>query len=402
MWKFPRKYKQSFIIAFSLLITGFLLEIITDSKVMIIPGFPGNLAILMILVSTIVFLAAGYPSVPFIKWMGSVPAAVSAIVVFTFLILLMGFIPQQPSENTFVSRLGLNHILTGWHYFFMSFYLVFILGFTVVKRIYPFNLRNGVFFLNHAGLWIVLTAASLGSSDTIQLQMAVQEGETVWFGFDRHNRKTELPFAIHLHDFSMEEYHPELAVVNHQNRIIHSLGMIHSGDSMYFRNWQVSVEDFSMTAVPYKDAYYFVNENGAMPAALVRIKNSVTGECGMGWITCGSHIFNPQHLPLEDTLFLAMTTPPPKKFASQVKVYRPDKAVLKTTIEVNKPCKVNGWKIYQSSYDTEKGRWSRHSVFELVKDPWLSVVYAGVFMLLAGSAMLFWLGKKRTKNHEAP
>jgi len=35
------------------------------------------------------------------------------------------------------------------------------------------------------------------------------------------------------------------------------------------------------------------------------------------------------------------------------------------------------------------GKWSEYSVFELVADPWQSVVYAGIFLLLAGAIGMF-------------
>jgi hypothetical protein len=58
---------------------------------------------------------------------------------------------------------------------------------------------------------------------------------------------------------------------------------------------------------------------------------------------------------------------------------------------------IGGWKIYQYSYDTVRGKWSQYSVFELVIDPWLPVVYLGIFMLLAGSVFLFLSAPKKTE-----
>lgn len=41
------------------------------------------------------------------------------------------------------------------------------------------------------------------------------------------------------------------------------------------------------------------------------------------------------------------------------------------------------------SYDETKGKWSRMSVFELVRDPWLPIVYTGILMMIAGAIGLF-------------
>ena len=51
--------------------------------------------------------------------------------------------------------------------------------------------------------------------------------------------------------------------------------------------------------------------------------------------------------------------------------------------------------IYQYSYDDSKGKYSDTSLFELVRDPWLKVVYTGIFMLLAGALFLFIAGPKK-------
>ena len=58
-------------------------------------------------------------------------------------------------------------------------------------------------------------------------------------------------------------------------------------------------------------------------------------------------------------------------------------------VEVNKPLSFTGWKIYQLSYDESKGKWSTYSVFELVRDPWLPLVYIGIWMMIAGAIGLF-------------
>ena len=64
----------------------------------------------------------------------------------------------------------------------------------------------------------------------------------------------------------------------------------------------------------------------------------------------------------------------PQRFVSEVKIYTQEGTITGGTIEVNRPMEIEGWKIYQLSYDETKGRWSDISVFELVRDPWLPVV----------------------------
>ena len=78
----------------------------------------------------------------------------------------------------------------------------------------------------------------------------------------------------------------------------------------------------------------------------------------------------------------------PKRFASDITVYTEDGDSVQGIVEVNKPLKVGGWKIYQYSYDTSRGAYSAYSVFQLVRDPWLFWVYLGICMMLAGAVCL--------------
>lgn len=82
----------------------------------------------------------------------------------------------------------------------------------------------------------------------------------------------------------------------------------------------------------------------------------------------------------------------PKRFASDVVVTGKSGKEIVEVIEVNKPLQVDGWKMYQYDYDSEAGPDSVISVLQLVKDPWLPFVYAGIFMMLAGAFLMLFTG----------
>ena len=89
----------------------------------------------------------------------------------------------------------------------------------------------------------------------------------------------------------------------------------------------------------------------------------------------------------------------PKRFASDISVYTEDGKNLRGAVEVNKPLKVNGWKIYQYGYDVMRGPESSYSVFQLVRDPWIAWVYLGIFMMLAGAlCLMFFMAPKPVKQ----
>ncbi len=85
----------------------------------------------------------------------------------------------------------------------------------------------------------------------------------------------------------------------------------------------------------------------------------------------------------------------PKRFASEIQILTKSGKNVLTTVDVNKPYEIDGWKIYQYGYDTRKGADSRISILELVSDPWLPLVYAGIYMMLAGAVSMFILGGRR-------
>ena len=89
----------------------------------------------------------------------------------------------------------------------------------------------------------------------------------------------------------------------------------------------------------------------------------------------------------------------PKRFASDISVHTKGGNTVRGVVEVNKPLKVGGWKIYQ--YDYDETRPGEVSIFEIVRDPWLPLVYTGIFMMLAGAVcILFFMAPKPGKKEE--
>ena len=85
----------------------------------------------------------------------------------------------------------------------------------------------------------------------------------------------------------------------------------------------------------------------------------------------------------------------PKRFASEILIQTKAGTDLLTTVDVNKPAEVDGWKIYQYGYDTSMGAQSRTSILELVSDPWLRLVYLGIYLMLFGGVLMFVFGVRR-------
>jgi len=317
--------------------------------------------------------------------------------------MVMGIIPQVASENNIINNLGLNHITTNWAFILIIFQFLTCLGLISIKRILQFKWSNFGFILNHLGLFLALTAGILGTGDLQRLSINTYEGKPSWIATDAQKNQVELPFAFYLKDFLIEEYNPKLALVdNKTGSIAHNNGknlyLVEKGETYYFNNFEVTINEFLPTSVRLGDRYHKVNELGSPPSAKVTVKNVENDSIQTAWISSGSFSQPFESLKISEQYSIVMTIPEVKKFSSDIDILTKEGERISTVLEVNKPFKHKGWKIYQLSYDDKMGKWSNLSVLELVKDPWIPLIYIGIFMMIAGAIYMFWMGNKITKS----
>ena len=234
------------------------------------------------------------------QFLGTYQAAIPAMVYAVTLTIIMGLTRQK------VGGTWLNDMLSFWPFVLIYVYITVILGVTTLKRLYQIVNRQSSnrkwfdlpFLLNHLGLFLALTTATLGNADMQRLKMITAVGEPEWRALDANGAVKEMPLAIELKRFIMETY-----------------------------------------------------DNGS-----------------------------------------------PKRFASEIQILTKTKKNIETVVDVNKPYEVDGWKIYQYGYDTQRGAQSQISILELVSDPWLPLVYTGIFMMLAGTVLLILYTRWRMKR----
>lgn len=398
--QFPWNYKEGITIAAGLLALGFIIEFSTGSKGLTIPSWPTNLFILLLFAGYVVAFQI-FVKHPIKKWLSSTPAAITAISVFAFLTLLMGFIPQSEKSSTgFLSQAGLTHINRSWPFMLCSFNLLLVLSFTIIRRLRPFSIKNVAFTMNHLGLWIVIVAASLGSSDSVKLSMMLT-GKASNVAYNADGQAFETNIRLKLLKFSIDEYPPQLGLVDARtNKLVSDkkdLPEVKKGHKAIMGNWTVSILDYIENAQKDSSGFLPSATYGSAPAALITAVNNKTKEADTGWVSSGSPMVYPKSLGLQNNKAIAMTVRKPRKFASDIRSFSNATDYKDFTVEVNKPAKVKGWTIYQSGYDEPMGKWSKRSVVQLVRDPWLPVVYTGLFMIMAGALYLFWQG--RTKKN---
>ena len=83
-----------------------------------------------------------------------------------------------------------------------------------------------------------------------------------------------------------------------------------------------------------------------------------------------------------------------KKYLSEVEIWKGEEKHA-FDIAVNQPASIGSWKIYQSGYDTSRGKFSQISILECVKDGGYIAVHIAMWTILLSSVLMFIM---RTKN----
>ena len=394
-----KEYRKGFLFSLGLLVTGIFLELVTNGKGTGLPSWPVNVQLGLSFIIILVFVQIYYRDLSVIKWISRVPAAVSSIALFSLLVLIMGLSPQDdPEAPVFLRLTGFSHVRNSYPFILSGLYVLTSLGLVTLRRSSPLNLKNAGFLLNHLGMWLIVFAGSLGAGDLQRVNIRVNENETVWFGMNERHQIKELPFTLKLIDFSIDEYNPKLAYIRKHDMsfptgIKNNMTQIEKGLKVMIEDWEIEVKEFYFNTLRGSSGFYPSGDSLTFPAAFVEVINKKKDIKNSGWISCGNFQNDPEFFELDDVFALAMTMPEPKTFSSLLEIDTRDGRVSRYTLLVNKPVKIAGWDLYQLSYDERLGRWSALSVIEAIKDPWLVVIYTGIFMLLAGAVYMFWLGK---------
>ena len=400
-WLHPWSYREGTIITMAIVILGFSLQVASGGVIIRVAGFPWNLMTGLAFLVLLVLSYFLWKKHTVIKGLSSIQLALPAILGFTLLVLLMGFVKQDvESKSSIVRILGLTHLVKSWPFMLINLYLMVLLGIVTLKRLTPFTLKNAGFFVNHFGLFLVLFSTALGSSDMQRLTMNCFENQTEWKARDESGKIVELPIAITLINFNIEEFRPKLTIVDSKTGKI--LGgknknqfQLMDRDSFDFIQYHIKIDQFLASSGKVGKAYYSVNEPGSSPSAKLEVTNRKDNSMVTGWVCSGSYAMQPEALKIDEVNSLIMLPAEPRKFCSELKIQTKKGKNIITTIEVNKPFSIDGWTIYQLGYDTEMGRWSNLSVLELVRDPWLPIVYFGIFLMMAGAGFLFIYGKPK-------
>lgn len=411
MWSKPWSYKEGGIIGAGLWVIGFLLQITVGDIHWSLFAYPVNLVVLVVYIIGLIGMHLLRKRVYLFGWMSHSSVAISSLIGVAGITILMGFVRQAPSGHSSTDMLGFSQMVASWPFVLLYLWMVTVLGLTILRAAYPLKVRRLSFLLNHTGLFVALIAATLGNADMQRLKMTTRIGNAEWRATDSYGRLIELPLAIELKDFTIDEYPPKLMLIdNETGRTLPEKSPVHllleEGVAQgSLQDWQLTIrQSIPMAAsVATEDTLKFTDFHsmGATYAVYLKATNRQTQITQEGWVSCGSFLFPYKALRLDSLTSLVMPEREPQRFASEVKIYTQEGTITEGTIEVNRPMEIEGWKIYQLSYDETKGRWSDVSIFELVRDPWLPVVYTGIILMMLGAVCLFVNAQKKKEEEKA-
>ncbi len=409
MWQKPWGYKEGFICGGGLFVIGLLLQWTVGEIRWETMAWPVNFILLILFLLALTSIHIVRRRVYCFSWLSHHTAAVSSLLWVVAITVVMGLIRQVPSGQPSTDAIGLSKMLSFWPFVLLYLWLVSALGLTILRAGIPFNIRRIPFLLNHTGLFLALLTATLGSADMQRLKMVARLGQAEWRAVNENGKLIELPLAVELKRFTIEEYPPKLMLID--NETGHSLPkdtpthlLLEKGvDKGMLSEWEISIlQSIPMAAsVATEDTIRFstFHSMGATYAVYLKATNTKNGKEKEGWVSCGSFMFPYKALRLTEEVSLVMPDREPQRFVSDVTVYTQDGNTQECSIEVNRPLRIAGWSIYQLSYDESKGRWSDISVFELVSDPWLPAVYTGIIMMVAGAICLLMTSPKRKEEN---
>lgn len=410
LWQSPWQYRESVLLLCGILATGFALQLTLGPFNFFLLHYPVNLGVAVGL-TLLLGLSALARKTHVFQWLAGVPFCVALMGALLCFGLVMGLTPQNSGalhEHGLPSILGFTRVTTSWPFVLLYALTLVSLGLVIVRRLASFRLRDMGFFCNHLGLWILLLAAGLGAADLQRVVMHIREGDAEWRVYDAHNTVLELPLAIRLNDFIMEEYPPRLMIIDRESGKPQpedrpdSIPLDTEAVSCTLGDWSVTVNSYIHEAVRSGDTYKISPMPASTPAALVTATSLKTGEKKAGWVCSGGNIpgfFS--SLTLDSTRSLVMSQPEPRRFVSDITVITQDGLRREAQLEVNSPLSIGPWMLCQYGYDEKAGKMSTYTSIELIMDAWLWPAYLGIVLLCIGSLQLIWTGTGRQRHQHA-
>lgn len=417
IWHRPWGYPEAWLIVAGIALVGYLWQWVMGP----IPEgqfvHPFSTALLTLLLGAILYVGwrssprrgskhSQAPTPTAVLFLTSPAATITSLTLLLVHLLIMGFSTQVPpvmasTLSGFFHSAGWSAMIHSYPFNLAYLYLLLILGSISVRyllRPRKWDLRAIGFVINHLGLFCFLLFALLSGGKMKRYTMVLEQDEIEWRGYQQgRNGLQDLPIALELQDFRMEEYPPQVVLIDGTTGQVLPEGAVKDFISLeavptegFLVDWSVSIDSFMPLAAPILSdstvLFAQFGSSGAAPAAHLTARRGE--EVRSGWVSCGSYLFPYRGLGLPDSLAIVMPYPEPKQYYSSVEYLLQSGEQGEAVIAVNQPLKVGNWYIYQLNYDQEKGRWATSTELELVYDPYITPVLCSLWALLVGALTL--------------
>jgi len=387
IWQYPWSYRESFLLVAGIGIAILAADLINSTKIGF-PTFPLNIILLAILILMIFAVHQLKKRFKLLKFFSSIPAAIGAISLFMLITIIMALTPEQ-----LLMKIGLPSIRNSLTYYFSFFYLLLTLGATTLKRFRLKALYDWGFLLNHLGLWLFLAASGFGAGDTKTGFMTLTPNTPEWRTQLESGKIEDLDFAIKLLDFKIEYHEPKFMLFDTKTEKIYKdkgksvIINLENGTKFIWKNNEI-------TKVKINNSELFLSERYLVNQIVSFIKvKTPEGKIIYGPVTSGNDFMPPLFLKISDQLSIGTPKPEPSKFASKVRIYTMKGKIADKTIEVNKPCSINGWRVYQNNWRYDYMNMQYISILQVVRDPWMPFVYLACALLTAGALIMIFSTK---------
>lgn len=362
-WSGSLGYPHAFVATFGAVAVGVALQALRGSM----PASVLSLVVLgfMPLLAAIWVRCARHDALA--KWLAGIPLAVASTAVLLAIALFGGVMPA----SWFQQHLGIDSPWATWPFGMAAMVMAVNLAASIAKRLTPFTFANVTFLLSHAGLLMLLAGGAYSAIAIDRVRLVLFLGQPNAVAVRADGSEETLPFEATLRSFTLESYRPTLAYVRMKEgqddlEGVPGTEFAQNGMTEKLAGTTVVVLESLPHAGFVGDGWKPVDWPTAPPAARIEVRRG-DEKVAEGWVSCGGVESPPQALEFGDQEGIVMPTPRPKRFHSSVEI-RSEGRTQTEPIEVNRPATVQGWRLYQLSYDEKAGAASEYSVLEAVHD----------------------------------
>ncbi|HEY3265845.1 MAG TPA: cytochrome c biogenesis protein ResB [Armatimonadota bacterium] len=392
-WEGSLGYPQAVAVA----LAAFAVGIVYQWRIPRMPQVPFSIAagICAAFVVIVGFASLRWRRTRVMEWITGIPFAVVSIVG----VMLLAAVGAAVPEATLRARFGMQSAYSSWPFAMMLFVMLTNLVGVSARRMWPLSFRNVRFTLNHLGLAVTLIGGVMSAAGLERSNLVLELGHPTAMAEAVDGKPVPLPFQATLRQFRLASFPPTLALAESDPkapdgaRITAGEQFAKPGLTERIGPYSVKVLEYLPRAAKVGGVWRAVNFPTAAPAVRVEVSDAAGHPAAAGWVSSGSVDTESAFLPLGEDRALFMPPPRPREFRSTVAIFRDGRTEVRE-IRVNQPISVGPYRLYQLSYDEKMGAASEFSVIEVVRDRGLPVVYAGLFMLLAGAALFLWEGAR--------